>query len=84
MSADATAVADRIRDGSNELVTTHVHHVVGEECSDDAVRTVCGYYLYAHQYDDRQAFDETYTTATQICHHCLDEIRTEVETEVER
>jgi len=81
MSATVSEVERYIRDGSNELVTTHVFHVVDEEISGDAVRTECGYCLFSGQYDDRKHFDETLTTANQICHHCERAIRGELEGE---
>ena len=64
-------VRGEIRDGTtDELVTTHVFHVVDEDLDDGRVRTVCDYHLYENQYDDRRDFDESLTTVNQICHHC--------------
>jgi len=79
MSATPTDVRGEIRsETTDELVTTHVFHVVDEDLGDGRVRTVCDYHLYENQYDDRQNFDETLTTVNQICHHCARELRERV------
>jgi len=74
-------MAQALRD--KELVTTHVHHIVKEECAGENLRTLCNYHLYAYQYKHRTPFTDSDVTVTHLCHHCTNVLKNQLNQQTE-
>lgn len=59
----------------DDVVKTHVWHVVDEDHTDGRLSTVCGYHLTGNQYETRMRWKDAPVTVTHICHHCARTLR---------